>query len=162
MTQKALLQSAGDGTVVPAGYVGEVLRGTRTTISEVIPGVSGTWYDTGISIPVTPGIYNIYMFALNRTYLSAYTSGSCVMTIAACTGTTASPTIVASTHNGLIPQVTVSDDRAIVGSRTVTISTADTLKLFYRRVNTGTNTSANTGLTGTSDIPIVLEAVRIA
>lgn len=150
------------GTAAQAGYVGEVLRGTRTTISEVVPGVSGTWYDTGISITVTPGIYNIYMFALNRTYLSAYTSGSCVMTIAACTGTTASPTIVASTHNGLIPQVTVSDDRAIVGSRTVTISTADTLKLFYRRVNTGTNTSANTGLTGTSDVPIVLEAVRIA
>jgi hypothetical protein len=84
------------------------------------------------------------------------------MTIAACTGTTVSPTIIASTHNGLIPQVTVSDDRAIVGSRTVVISTSDTLKLFYRRVNTGTNTSANTGLTGTADIPIVLEAVRIA
>ena len=41
MTQKALLQSAGDGTAVPQGYVGETKVNSET--GTVAPGATDTW-----------------------------------------------------------------------------------------------------------------------
>jgi hypothetical protein len=150
------------GTDAPAGMIGEVLRATRTAISEVIPGVSGTWYDTSLSLNLSPGVWTINISALNRSYLSAYSSGGVVMYIAACTGTTASPTVLFSAALGLLPLANIGQDLPMYATRTLTITSETTVKLFYRRVSSGTNTSVNTGLTGSADIPIVLEAVRTA
>lgn len=66
MTQKALLQSAGDGTAVPSGYVGEVISASQagTTISVT----ANTWTDiTGCSITLTAGTWdlNAYVHANN-------------------------------------------------------------------------------------------------
>lgn len=57
MTQKALLQSAGDGTAVPSGYVGEIKSAERTTnIGGLTAGSS-----LGISVTVSAGTW-IYVF----------------------------------------------------------------------------------------------------
>jgi hypothetical protein len=66
MTQKALLESAGDGTAIQAGYVGEVISGvqTGTTISVA----ANTWTDiTNCSITLTPGLWDLsaYVHANN-------------------------------------------------------------------------------------------------
>ena len=54
MTQKALLQSAGDGTVVPAGYVGEV----RTANPAIVVNFGATAAVTNVtSITLNPGLY---------------------------------------------------------------------------------------------------------
>ena len=55
MTQKALLQSAGDGSAVPAGYVGEVRNFTSRTISATTTGMTASLaLDT-----LTPGRWHI-------------------------------------------------------------------------------------------------------
>lgn len=66
MTQKALLQSAGDGTAVPSGYIGEVLSSNTsgTTIS-----TSGT---QSLSLTLTAGIW--------ATYISVTYNGSSTVT----------------------------------------------------------------------------------
>lgn len=56
MTQKSLLQSAGDGTAVPAGYVGEVLVSTGTGTSS--PAASGTWSSIE-SLTLTKGTWMV-------------------------------------------------------------------------------------------------------
>lgn len=56
MTQKNLLQSAGDGTAVPSGYVGEQVSASNPT--GVAVGASGS-YVTVTSITLQPGIWNI-------------------------------------------------------------------------------------------------------
>jgi hypothetical protein len=56
MTQKALLQSAGDGTAAPAGYIGERLLSSGTEIS--LP--SGTiTTNLGTGITLTPGVWMV-------------------------------------------------------------------------------------------------------
>lgn len=60
MTQKALLQSAGDGTAVPAGYVGEIITaGSLTSYSSLSPNNSASL----VSQIIQPGIYivNLYL-----------------------------------------------------------------------------------------------------
>ncbi len=56
MTQKALLQSAGDGTTTPAGYAGEVVRSQGSTSLGATTGIvnitsvqigAGTWILSG-------------------------------------------------------------------------------------------------------------------
>jgi hypothetical protein len=60
MTQKALLQSSGDGTAVPAGYVGERLLSSGTEVS--LP--SGTiTTNLGTGITLTPGVWIVQAFA---------------------------------------------------------------------------------------------------
>ena len=59
MTQKALLQSAGDGTAVPAGYVGEKIKsswvtGSVTAYTYTVLGSTG--------ITLNPGTYNINVY----------------------------------------------------------------------------------------------------
>jgi hypothetical protein len=54
MTQKALLQSAGDGTVVPAGYVGERLTASGSQAGNV-SGVVTVNLASGITL--TPGVW---------------------------------------------------------------------------------------------------------
>lgn len=44
MAQKNLLQSAGDGTAIPAGYVGEFVRATSTSLFTQNGPTSGTFY----------------------------------------------------------------------------------------------------------------------
>ena len=60
MTQKALLQSAGDGTAVPAGYVGERIAFT----SRAVTPTAGGWVATQSLVTLTPGIW--LMFARVR------------------------------------------------------------------------------------------------
>jgi hypothetical protein len=60
MTQKTLLQSAGDGTTVASGYVGERLLSTGTEVS--LP--SGTiTTNLGTGITLTPGVWIVQAFA---------------------------------------------------------------------------------------------------
>lgn len=63
MTQKALLQSAGDGTAVPSGYVGEILGSTLKS------GTGGFTYSTTISgsISATNNVpYTVASQTLNK------------------------------------------------------------------------------------------------
>ena len=54
MTQKALLQSAGDGTAVPVGYVGEL----KTASPASVVNFGATAAVTNItSVTLTPGLY---------------------------------------------------------------------------------------------------------
>lgn len=74
MTQKALLQSAGDGTAVPSGYIGQVLQTTQgvtatlgaaanLTSLSVTPGV---WLLTAeFSVLDTAGASNYYYFGIS-------------------------------------------------------------------------------------------------
>lgn len=52
MANKQLLQSAGDGTAVPAGYIGEL----RTATNDANSIASGTIRNTG-TLTLTPGVY---------------------------------------------------------------------------------------------------------
>lgn len=56
MTQKALLQSAGDGTAVPSGYVGEVI--SASPASNIVPTGSNVII-TLASIVLTPGTWMV-------------------------------------------------------------------------------------------------------
>lgn len=57
MTQKALLQSAGDGTAVPAGYVGERITWITAPSSFAPTTVETDW--TNAFITLTPGIWMV-------------------------------------------------------------------------------------------------------
>jgi hypothetical protein len=76
MTQKALLQSAGDGTVTPAGYVGEIFRLDSPVL---IPSASNqTW--TMTTIP-SKGVWSFDVFygfswTTTPTSVGAYGCGS--------------------------------------------------------------------------------------
>lgn len=56
MTQKQMLFSAGDGTSVPAGNVGEIIQSAVTVLANV--GASNQWFDA-TSITLTPGVWLI-------------------------------------------------------------------------------------------------------
>lgn len=57
MTQKALLQSAGDGTAIPSGYVGE----TKTvTYSATL--VANT-FSTSSALNIGPGVYQVILYS---------------------------------------------------------------------------------------------------
>lgn len=53
MTQKALLQGAGDGTAVPVGYVGELIESNVNSVNVTTTIASAT------SITLTPGVWDI-------------------------------------------------------------------------------------------------------
>jgi len=57
MPQKTLLQSAGDGTAVPAGYVGELPA--ISSVTAIAPGASAA-YKSVTSITVNKGIYLVF------------------------------------------------------------------------------------------------------
>ena len=57
MTQKALLQSSGDGTAVPAGYIGETINVDIT--SSVATTVANTPVDCAQTITLTPGVWKL-------------------------------------------------------------------------------------------------------
>jgi len=58
MSNKQLLQSAGDGTAVPAGYVGEVQL--ANPVANVTPGASVQDLNkTVVSITLTPGVWAV-------------------------------------------------------------------------------------------------------
>jgi len=56
MTQKALLQSAGDGTAVPAGYIGEI-KYQEDNLTPVT-----TTFVTGTALLVTKGTWFVQVF----------------------------------------------------------------------------------------------------
>lgn len=56
MTQKALLQSAGDGTAVPSGYVGEIYD---QTIDVGVTINLNTWTQLGSGFTLGPGVWLI-------------------------------------------------------------------------------------------------------
>ena len=65
MTQKALLQSAGDGSAVPAGYVGEIIS---SKTSAFINTTSGVYFDALTLTLTASGIYRLdssIRYALN-------------------------------------------------------------------------------------------------
>lgn len=62
MTQKSLIQSAGDGTAIPANYIGEVLSVSVSTDSSVIPssfGDGGVTDISGLTLTVPAGVWAI-------------------------------------------------------------------------------------------------------
>lgn len=61
MTQKALLQSAGDGTAVPSGYVGEKIIASQSSGTFAQSTNANQWYDL-LSTPITKGIWDVYIF----------------------------------------------------------------------------------------------------
>lgn len=71
MPQKQLLQSAGDGTAVPAGYVGEVVRSTQTGNS-LTTTTGNTWIDgSGAgSITLTAGKWLVTYKATARLFVT--------------------------------------------------------------------------------------------
>jgi len=68
MTQKNLLQSAGDGTAVPSGYVGQRLVNTVSVTGQA----SGTVTVTNASVELTPGIWQVYVVGLGKTVGPTY------------------------------------------------------------------------------------------
>jgi hypothetical protein len=59
MTQKALLQSAGDGTAIAAGYVGQKIIWTTPPPSQQLVTTSETDW-TNSSITLSPGVWQIF------------------------------------------------------------------------------------------------------
>lgn len=57
MPQKQLLQSAGDGTAVPAGYIGQIIQ--VSPASNVTPGAAGATI-TLCQITLTPGVWQVH------------------------------------------------------------------------------------------------------
>lgn len=156
------IQGSNDGVAPAAGYVGEVKTSTKTTISETAPGVSGTWYASGVSLTLEPGVWAINASGIAATYYSAYTNGGTETFIAICTGTTASPTIVTVAACAVPPRIAEVVGVTYGCLATISVSSTTTYYLYYRRVTTGTNTVATTGINARTDVPMRLEAVRIA
>lgn len=156
------VQGSTDGVAPAAGYVGETKVVTQTVASEQIPGVSGTWYASGLSLVLEPGVWSINATSSARTYYSAFTNGDTLTYLAVCTGTTASPTVLAVANNGVPPRTSENLGTTLTCMTTVVVPTTTTYYLYYRRITTGTNTIATTGITGTANAPTKLEAIRIA
>ena len=158
----AAIKGDASGIGVAIGYVGEVKTATKTTTSETGSAVSGTWYDAGLSLSLEAGVWLVTASARTVTYFSAYTNGSADTFMAICTGTTASPTVVTSAICTTPPRV--GETLAVTfGCQTVVTVPATTVhSVYYRMTKTGTNTLATTGLTGSTDIPMRFQAIRIA
>jgi hypothetical protein len=121
MTQKALLQSAGDGTAVPAGYVGETLSNTTTTTIT-------TSFQNLVSITLNKGYWLVFG------YISAGSSSNCLLQARIAVsgsqvGFSPSSTIVA----GLFGQVSLS--------RPVLITSDATTVSIQGQISAGTGTS---------------------
>ena len=71
MTQKNLLQAAGDGTAVPAGYVGQVIEGTSAGLS-LSNGASRA--QTAAAVTLTPGVWLINGYGQYGTSVSTSVS----------------------------------------------------------------------------------------
>ena len=56
MTQKSLLQSAGDGTAVPAGYVGEYLESVLAS-NVISPVTINSYANTGLTLNLSSGVW---------------------------------------------------------------------------------------------------------
>lgn len=85
MTQKSLLQSAGDGTAVPTGYVGEVLKQTRA-IGSALSLTSGIPTNiTSITLPAGNWLIcaNINFVGASATTIGANTFISSISTLSA-------------------------------------------------------------------------------
>lgn len=107
MTQKALLQSAGDGTAVPAGYVGQVITASGT---RAFSGVTGsTWYvgtlSSGSGITLPPGVW-LVGYSLETTW----TGGTNAITTSVLTTDTADGVLSNNTSASL------TSSRAFLGN----------------------------------------------
>jgi hypothetical protein len=70
MTQKSLLQSAGDGTAVPAGYVGEVVQ-ANLTANQTLVSISDVDLN-GLSLSLGAGVWLIsYSLSVDVTTTTA-------------------------------------------------------------------------------------------
>jgi hypothetical protein len=72
MTQKALLQSAGDGTAAPAGYVGEIISSKTSAATNVTTGV---YFDAATITLTTSGTYRLdasVRYTLNGATVTAW------------------------------------------------------------------------------------------
>lgn len=142
MTQKALLQAAGDGTTTPSGYVGEVISSTGTA------NVLNTGYTNLTSITLTPGAWEVSaMLYIN----SAATADVMSFGIATISG--------GGTGNGWTPSVNQGYMRwaASIGAISNTVNASRYV------VTSGTTTlwfTASTG-TGTFNTTGTLRAVRV-
>jgi hypothetical protein len=93
MTQKALLQSAGDGTAIAAGYVGQVIQSDLSTTVSI---TSATESDvSGLNITLTPGVWMI-TYSLSADITSSTSNGH---------------------TNGLVTRITDSFDNILGNSR---------------------------------------------
>ena len=149
MTQKALLQGAGDGTAVPAGYVGQVIQASPAT--NITPGASGVNINI-CSITLTPGIWQINAKA---SWLSAPTPPSNFTAIYGGIGITPSAWEAKWNFSMYPVQFGSAQTAGVCGTALVNISSNTTYYL---------NASANhTGLNGAVWITdSVIIAVRIA
>lgn len=76
MAQKNLLQSAGDVTAVPSGYVGESLTASSTSDFSQSNPVQGTVYDLGPTLTITPGKWLIMFSSIATTTRATGTGGT--------------------------------------------------------------------------------------
>jgi hypothetical protein len=166
MTQKALLQSAGDGTTVPAGYVGETIEaigtsvvsgsttaGTFTTLLTLSNVPSGKWkFDFTVPlIDINGQSGDGASFAAGRVVaVSIFKNGSEIQRFYC-------PGMAKSTVNG--GYLITAGCGYLIESK----STTDTYDLRYTTINnSSTPTITQSNCSATSINPIKFTATRIA
>lgn len=165
MSNKQLLQSAGDGTAVPAGYVGELKEATNTT-TVVLSGAAGTYTDiTSMSLSLEPGIWEL------QTDISLYISGASGITtngrVGAVVLTDNSNNIQRGVVTGFANATTPNVISQCSIKHRIVVSSTTTYKL---RATTFENNAATTNPTyvavlasyGPNPQPIYFRALRIA
>lgn len=87
MPSKNLLQAAGDGTAIPAGYVGQVLHSAVTTATNT--GSTGIYFDA-TSVTITPGTWLINADIIYRRNGATITDSSAVIGLTTTSGNSSS------------------------------------------------------------------------
>jgi hypothetical protein len=114
MTQKALLQSAGDGTAVPSGYVGEIKTVTYSTTL-----VANTW-GTSSALSIGPGIYQVVLYSRTNGASSFAAAGFSIDSGA----TTFSDLAIDSANPNIVQAITSSaSDASFTGTFIINVTT---------------------------------------
>jgi hypothetical protein len=162
MTQKQLLQGAGDGTAVPAGFIGEKLEATITSTFTQASPVAQTIYDvTGLSISVTPGVWVMSAFGVVQVSC-ANTSVTGVLYLR----DSANNNIQFATGSQGHPTTQFTQTSALYISETIVVSSTTTYKVSAaNRKTTGTaQTTPTLAVAVGADYAVnaYIRAVRIA
>ena len=122
---------ANTGAAPCTGCIGEKLEASSLASVATATPAEGTWYDSGLSITLTPGEYDVKVSGHGALNYSSWTAGFAGMRIALATGTTGSPTVIQG--GGFAQSVTsaaaIFQTVSLESALSVTATT--TYKLFY-------------------------------
>lgn len=166
MTQKALLQGAGDGTAVPAGYVGEHLEAIGTTT--ITGSTTAGTFTTLVTLTNVPSGKWRFDFTVDNIGIvgTSGDTGAAAQGRIACVSIFKNGTELQRYYGPGLSKSTVNSGYLLTSVRGFTIetkSTTDTYDIRFSSINNSGTPSITQLITDpTSIVPIKFTATRIA